>query len=153
MRGPLSNPIGDVFRPYFKALGILLVFGVVITSVTQRADAMTQRKQPKLGDILTESASGSLHCEIVTSSVPQSLELKGVVWSDVADAGSYSFVVTKQGVSGSSNVAQSGLFEISGPEKTIVGTVMVNALLGDRYLARLSARSGGNEVVCEITLQ
>ena len=114
---------------------------------------MIQRKQSELGEILTEGVSGTLHCEIVTNSVSQILEVKAVVWSDTAASGSYNFVVTKQGISGRSNVAQSGLFETYENEKSVVGSVVVNELRGDRYLTRLSVRSGGNEAVCEINLE
>lgn len=148
-----SYKLGFFCRSCIQTFKVLLILGVAATSAIQRADAMTQRKQSELGEILTESVSGELHCEIVTKTVSQSLELTGVVWSDVSSVGNYSFVVTKQGVSGRSNVAQSGLYETALGEKKSVGTIMVNALRGDRYLARLSARSNGNEVVCEISLE
>ncbi|WP_156477435.1 curli-like amyloid fiber formation chaperone CsgH [Falsihalocynthiibacter arcticus] len=113
---------------------------------------MSQTEKSALGEVQTESSSGKLHCEITTKTVSQNLQLRGVVWSGDKAAGSYSFVVTKQGVSGRSNIAQSGLFDVAPDERKIVGMVIVNALAGDRYLARLSVRSGGNEAACDTTL-
>ena len=79
--------------------------------------------------------------------------MKAVVWSTNLATGSYSFVVTKQGVSGRSNVAQSGLFEVEASERKTVGTVMVNASRGDSYLARLLVRSGDDEVICDTNIE
>ena len=113
---------------------------------------MGETKKPALGEIRTESVSGSLHCEILTNTASQNLELKGVVWSSDGAIGRYNFIISKQGLSGSSNVAQSGLFDVAPNERKIVGTVMVNASAGDRYSARLSVQSGGSETVCDTIL-
>lgn len=113
---------------------------------------MSQGRNLDLGKVLTESASGDLHCEILTRKVSKNLELTGVVWSSTPATGSYSFVLTKQGAAGSSNVAQSGMFQVASTEKRIVGSILVNALRGDRYHARLSARSDNDEVMCDTRL-
>lgn len=135
------------------ALLLLLVMGASTPYVIQRASAMSKVENTSSGEVLTESSSGKLHCEIVTTTKSQNLQLRGVVWSGDPAAGSYRFVVTKQGSSGTSNVAQSGLFDVGPEERKIVGMVVVNALAGDRYMARLSVQSGGNEAACDTALE
>lgn len=145
--------LSAVRKSFVGAIHAILFIGISSIFTLQPAAAMSEVNQMEVGEILVESTVGSLHCEIVTHSVSQSLEMKAVVWSNDMATGSYSFIVTKQGVSGRSNVAQSGLFEVEPSERRIVGSVMVNASQGDRYLARLSVRSGGDEVICDTAIE
>lgn len=136
-----------------KVLLLLLIMGTSTPYVIQRASAMSQVKKSTSGEVLTESSSGPLHCEIVTNTESRNLQLRGVVWSGNHAAGSYRFIVTKQGSSGTSNIAQSGLFDVGPQERRVVGMVVVNALAGDRYQARLSVQSNGNETACDTALE
>lgn len=97
------------------------------------------------------SAMKDLHCEIRSRPVNGSVELTGVVWSDKQQAtGDYSFIVNSQGPSGSSNVAQKGLFSVEPHHERVVGTVVVNARAGDRFLARLTINSDGEICTAEV---
>ncbi len=145
--------LSAVRKSFVGAIHAILFIGISSIFTLQSATAMSEVNQMEVGEILVESTVGSLHCEIVTHSVLQSLEMKAVVWSNDMATGSYSFIVTKQGVSGRSNVAQSGLFAVEPSQKRVVGSIMVNASQGDRYLARLSVRSGGNEVICDTAIE
>ena len=145
--------VGINQRQRRMALSLLLVFGASSACFNQRVEAMSQNRSPTLGTIQAESVSGNLHCEIVTRTVSENLELAGVVWADTPAVGRYSFVITKQGSGGTSNVAQSGLFQVASIDKQTVGKVLVNALRGDRYHARLSVRSDEDEVVCDTRLE
>lgn len=141
--------MGRSNRPCLMLIISLLCVGLSFGFSIQAASAMSEINQTDVGEILVENTAGSLYCEIVTHSISQNLKLQAVVWSTGMATGSYSFVVTKQGMSGSSNVAQSGLFEIAPSERKTVGTVMVNASRGDSYLARLLVRAGAEEVICD----
>ncbi|MCO4842796.1 MAG: hypothetical protein KC439_07795 [Yoonia sp.] len=153
----MTKPFSSLRSIARRSLGIVfsavLVTGASSIFFHQAAFAMSEVNKMEMGEILVESTAGSLHCEIVTQSISQSLEMKAVVWSTETATGSYSFVVTKQGVSGRSNVAQSGMFEVEPRERKTVGTVMVNASGGDSYLARLSVRSGADEVICDTKIE
>ncbi|MFT6168566.1 MAG: ABC-type lipoprotein release transport system permease subunit [Celeribacter sp.] len=149
MTKPFSPLVSAARRSFVMLFNALLCIGILSIFFLQMAFAMSKASIMEAQDILMENSSGSIHCAIVTQSVSQSLEMKAVVWSNNMATGSYSFIVTKQGVSGRSNVAQSGVFEVEPSEQKIVGTIMVNATQGDRYLARLSVRSGTDEVMCD----
>ena len=153
MTRSIAKPVGIAQRSHFIALSFLFIFGASSACFSQRVEDMSQQKQPDIGEIQTQSVSGNLHCEIVTRTVSKNLELTGVVWASAPAVGNYSFVVIKQGSGGSSNIAQGGLFQVAPAEKRIVGTVLVNTLQGDRYHARLSARSAEDEVVCDTRLE
>lgn len=152
---PASIPVltGNARSTRAIALRVMFTFGVSLICAIQAAHAMSEVKKMEVGEILVESTAGSLHCEIVTQSVSQNLEMRAVVWSSEVATGTYSFVVTKLGVSARSNVAQSGLFDVEPLEKRIVGSVMVNTSRGDRYFARLSAHSGDDEVICDTIIE
>lgn len=149
----IAQSASTVRRPLFVALSFLLAFGASSYCFNQKAAAMSHDRNSELGEINTESVSGNLHCEILTRNVSENLELTGVVWATVPTTGRYSFVVTKHGSGGSSNVVQSGLFQVTPTDKRVVGTIMVNALRGDRYHARLSAQSDKDEVMCDAQMQ
>jgi len=149
----IAQSADTVRRPLFMALSLLLAFGASSACYDQKASAMSHEENSDLGEMQTESVSGDLHCEILTRTVSENLELTGVVWASAPTTGSYSFVVTKQGSGGTSNVAQSGLFQVTPTDRRVVGTVMVNTLRGDRYHARLSARTDEDEVVCDTQMQ
>jgi hypothetical protein len=96
------------------------------------------------------SAMTDIHCEIRTKPVGKTLELVGVVWTDGRQmTGDYSFVVNSQGPGGSSNVAQKGLFSVNPREEAVIGTVIVNARAGNRFLARLTITSEGEICTAE----
>ncbi len=145
--------LNAVRKSFVGAIHAILFIGISSIFALRPAAAMSEVNQMEVEEILVENTVGSLHCEIVTHSVSQSLEMKALVWSNDKATGSYSFIVTKQGVSGRSNVAQSGLFEVEPSERRIVGSVMVNASQGDRYFARLSVRAGGDEVICDTAIE
>ncbi|MGB8622692.1 MAG: curli-like amyloid fiber formation chaperone CsgH [Paracoccaceae bacterium] len=91
-------------------------------------------------------AMKEIQCEIRSRPVDRGVELVGVVWSDNEAAGGYSFIVKSEGPSGSSNVAQRGLFSLQANKPRVIGTVMVNSRAGDRFLARLTITSDGTEI-------
>jgi len=92
------------------------------------------------------SAPGPVQCEIRTSGANGVVALEGVVRSDVAVSGSYSFRVRSTGPSGGSNIQQGGAFT-AGPDNAV--TVGRMTLGGNAvYEATLEISAGAASVQC-----
>jgi len=125
---------GVVSRPQYLLWCIILA-GTIVVGLAQKADAMSD-----------------IQCEIRSRPFAAGMEVSGFVWSDHNAVGSYSFIVNKEGSSGSSHVVQRGLLSLEANHPQIVGTISVNTRSGDKYLARLTVTAEGNDYVCSTTL-
>lgn len=91
-------------------------------------------------------AMADIQCEIRSRPGTMGLELTGVLWSDRALSGDYSFIVDSQGPGGISKVAQRGHFAIEAGGSHVLGTVTVNSATGGNLLARFTIRTGARTV-------
>lgn len=84
-----------------------------------------------------EEAPESFSCEIVRTRTSRGVELRAVASSDFSAIGEYEFIVTKHDRGGSSDIMQSGEFELGGGESVSLGSAEISVARGGGYEARL----------------
>lgn len=100
------------------------------------------------GQAGTSSAqSGPLSCEIQVTPSGGMLAIAGVVRSDHAVSGGYSFKIAGGGSGGSSNISQGGPFLAAPGEAVTVGSIMVGAA-GAKYDLTLEVTANGTKLEC-----
>jgi hypothetical protein len=92
-------------------------------------------------NILAQASSGPLRCEIQRNDKDSMVELTGIAEGARPLAGHSSFVVTKSGSSGSSNVNQGQHFSVKTDEQAIVGRATINLDSGGRVAVDLRLQS------------
>jgi hypothetical protein len=88
-----------------------------------------------------------LRCEIVASPANGMTALEGVLHTDIAISGSYSFRVVSFGGGGSSNISQGGEFSAGPNEPATLGTVVLGNS-GGSYKATLEVIANGKTIAC-----
>jgi len=73
-----------------------------------------------------QASSGPLHCEIQRTDKGDMVEFTGIAGSTRPIVGESSFVVTKSGPSGSSNMNQGQHFSVKADQQTVVGRATMN---------------------------
>jgi hypothetical protein len=91
--------------------------------------------------ILAQASSGPLHCEIHRTGKGNMIELTGIAGGTRPIAGASTFVVTKSGSSGSSNMNQGQHFSIEVDEPTVVGRATINLDPGGHIAVDLKLQS------------
>jgi hypothetical protein len=94
----------------------------------------------------------AIHCTIEKLKTARGYDFKGVVWSDDTDSGSFRLLVRREGPNGRSTTMQEGLFAVDIGERQTLGTVSVNAGMGDAINVTLTVSSGGDSQMCMIEL-
>ena len=144
-----------VTRAGFRKAGLVFILATSLASSghIERAHAMAHQNPSKPSDLRLTNYQDGFMCEIRSNHADGQLQLEGVVRAMTPFTGSYSFTVTKQGRSGSSSIAQRGLFTVRAQEERVVGTIVVNQMNGDNFLARLQIMSGDNESICDFRVE
>ncbi|MGF1650059.1 MAG: curli-like amyloid fiber formation chaperone CsgH [Hyphomicrobiaceae bacterium] len=93
-----------------------------------------------------EAGSTALQCEIRIARSGSLLTLEPVVHNAKSASGSYQFVVSGSGGSGSSNIRQGGSFETSSSGAESLGLVTLSG--SGSYDARLTVRVQGHVLEC-----
>ncbi|MEF2553725.1 curli-like amyloid fiber formation chaperone CsgH [Aurantimonas sp. A2-1-M11] len=95
----------------------------------------------------TETEDG-VGCELRSTQVSRGVQLQAVATADRMVAGDYQFEVDKRGSAGSSQIAQSGDFDLKSGEEIVLGNVALG--MDDRasYAAKLTLQWNGGEVSC-----
>jgi len=88
-----------------------------------------------------------LRCEIVASPADGMIALEGVLHTDAAISGSYTFRVVSFGGGGSSNIQQGGEFSAGPNAPATLGTVMLGNP-GGAYKATLEVIANGKTLAC-----
>ncbi len=88
-----------------------------------------------------------LRCEIVANPSGGMVALEGVLHTDTAISGSYSFRVVSSGGGGSSNIRQGGQFSAGPNAPATLGTVMLGNA-GGHYKATLEVVANGKTIAC-----
>lgn len=96
------------------------------------------------------SASHDLTCDIVRTRTSHGVELRAVASSDFNTAGDYEFVITKHDRSGSSDIMQSGEYQLARGESADLGSAEVSVARGGGVRARLELRDADG-VACVAT--
>jgi hypothetical protein len=91
--------------------------------------------------ILAQGSSGPLRCEIQRKDRDGMVELIGVAAGARALAGHSSFVLTKSGSTGSSNLNQGQPFSVKTDEQVVVGRATINLDPGGRIAVDLRLQS------------
>lgn len=100
------------------------------------------------GQAGTSSAqSGPISCEIQVTPAGGMLTIAGVVRSDHAVSGGYSFQIAGGGSGGSSNISQGGPFFAGPGADVMLGSIMVNAA-GAKYDLTLEVTANGTKLEC-----
>lgn len=94
------------------------------------------------------SSGGPIRCEIQASSSGGMTTLQGVVHSDKAVKGTYTFRVASAGGSGSSDISQGGDFSAGPDRAATLGQVMLGGY-GSIYDASLQVKAGGKTYSCK----
>lgn len=89
------------------------------------APAATLAEGPNM-DVIAQSSSGPMRCEIRKSAGNKTVELTGVVASETATSGHFQYKVVKSGASGASNINQANKFTLAAGAQTQVGQVRIN---------------------------
>ena len=95
----------------------------------------------------TDSSAEPVRCEILANAANGMIELEGVLHTDAAISGSYTFRVVSSGGAGSSNVQQGGAFSAGPDEAATLGTVMLGNS-GGTYKATLEVIANGKTIAC-----
>lgn len=90
-------------------------------------------------------APQSLTCDIIRTRTSQGVELRAVASSDVSAFGEYEFVITKRDRGGSSDIMQSGEFDLSNGQSADLGSAEISVARGGSYDARLELISVDGE--------
>jgi hypothetical protein len=101
--------------------------------------------------VIAHASSGSLACEIRKVSSGDSVQLIGVVSSSAAVTGNASFVLTKSGASGTSNIKQGNAFDLAADAEAHVSRVTINLGHQDHAVVEFIATSSEG-IVCHATV-
>lgn len=93
------------------------------------------------------SASQPVQCEIQATATGGMIALQGIVHSDVATSGAYTFKVASAGGSGNTNIQQGGGFQAGPDAPAMLGKVMLGNT-GNVYDAKLKITSNGKTFEC-----
>ncbi len=96
------------------------------------------------------SVSGDLTCDIIRTRTSHGVELRAVASSDFSAAGEYEFVITKHDRGGSSDIMQSGEYQLVRGESASLGSAEVSVARGGSYRARLEL-TDADGVACVAT--
>lgn len=125
----------------------LLFIGLSTLTMACAANA-TPTPQTRAETPVYETASyapQSLSCDIIRTRTSQGVELRAVASSDLSTIGEYEFVITKRDRGGSSDIMQSGEFDIAGGQSASLGSAEINVARGGGYDARLELTSANGE--------
>lgn len=84
-------------------------------------------------------------CDVRVVRSAQGVSLRGVARSDASLEGDYSFVVTKSGGGGSSDISQGGEFALTPGAETVLGSADLSMDRGARWRAVLVLERAGAE--------
>ncbi|MEZ5957728.1 MAG: curli-like amyloid fiber formation chaperone CsgH [Hyphomonadaceae bacterium] len=87
----------------------------------------------------------SLTCDIIRTRTSHGVELRAVASSDLSAFGEYEFVVTKRDRGGSSDIMQSGEFELANGQPADLGSAEFSVARGGGYDARLELTTADGE--------
>ena len=87
-----------------------------------------------------------VHCEIQVDNRGGMMRLTGVVHTDTALDGRYSFTIKSAGRAGGADISQGGAFSASANGKTTLGMVMLSA--NDVYDVELDVSANGHAFDC-----
>lgn len=90
-------------------------------------------------------APQSLTCDIVRTRTSHGVELRAVASSDMSAMGEYAFVITKRDRAGSSDIMQSGEFQLANGESANLGSAEISVSRGGGYDARLELTTANGE--------
>lgn len=91
------------------------------------------------------SAPRSLTCDIIRTRTSHGVELRAVASSDLSALGEYEFVITKRDRGGSSDIMQSGEFQLANGESADLGSAEISVARGGGYDARLELTTADGE--------
>lgn len=90
-------------------------------------------------------APQSLSCDIIRTRTSHGVELRAVASSDMSAMGEYEFVITKRDRGGSSDIMQSGEFDLASGESADLGSAEISVARGGGFDARLELTSADGE--------
>jgi len=86
-----------------------------------------------------------LTCDIIRTRTSHGIELRAVASSDLSAFGEYEFVITKRDRSGSSDIMQSGEFDLANGQSAYLGSSEFSVARGGGYDARLELTTTDGE--------
>jgi hypothetical protein len=92
----------------------------------------------------------AISCSVEANRVDRKIRLRGKIISAVPASGNYQFEVEKNGPSGFSRVAQSGMFSIQTSEPAWAGEATFDFKRGTRVTVRLSGDALGRDFSCNL---
>mgnify|MGYP001232480057 CR=1 FL=1 len=92
------------------------------------------------------AASAEVSCDVRFTPSAGVLRIEALARAAVAASGEYEMVVTKEGPSGSSDISQSGPFEINSDAELALSASEFGVEPGDHYSARLRLRDDDGEL-------
>jgi hypothetical protein len=92
-------------------------------------------------------AFADVSCDIRARRTSHGVELEAFARSDAPAMGEFEFIITKDDAGGSSDIAQSGVFDLGGGERQSLGSSEISVERGGRYRARLVLSDSGG-VIC-----
>lgn len=87
----------------------------------------------------------SLTCDIIRTRTSHGVELRAVASSDLRAFGEYEFVITKRDRGGSSDIMQSGEFDLANGQSADLGNAEFSVARGGGYDARLELTTADGE--------
>ena len=100
--------------------------------------------------VVVRQQDDSLWCDISVKRTLNGVRIQPIVRSDRQVSGEYSLVITKSGISGSSDISQGGPFDAARGVKQELGAAEISLERGAKFRAVLKVRSGGHEVCRDI---
>lgn len=123
------------------------IAGITLAAAVAWAGSAAQFGGPVDSDsVPTKRSSEQLSCEIEVSRSNGSVELQALVMAPRTTFGRYRLRVAKSGVSGTSEISQSGDFRAVGDSPTLVTRVTLDS--SGHYRARLAVTADGRTVEC-----
>lgn len=123
-----------------------LIAGCGTDSSSAQPSVQTMRATPAAPAYVSDTREPAVACDVRVARTAHGISLRGVARADVGDHGDYSFVVTKSGRGGSSDISQGGEYALTPGVETVLGSADLSMERGARWRAVLVLEKSGVEI-------
>jgi hypothetical protein len=123
-----------------------LVAGCGTASSSAQPVVQTQRATSADAARVSETAAATAACDVRVERSAHGVLLRGVAHARVAEYGDFSFVVTKSGRGGSSDISQGGAYALTPGAETVLGSADLSMERGASWRAVIVLEKSGVEI-------
>lgn len=123
-----------------------LVAGCGTASSSAEPVVQTQRATSAVAARVTQTHVATVACDVRVERSAHGVLLRGVAHARAAEHGDYSFVVTKSGGGGSSDISQGGEYALTPGAEAVLGSADLSMERGARWRAVFVLEKSGVEI-------